>query len=113
MINYNFVNQVWALIPARSGSKRLKSKNLKKINNLSLIARAIKVCKKTKNINRIFLTTNSKKIQREGLKYGVEAPFLRSQKNSSDTSNDFEVLKEFLEKISIIEKNFTKVFNIY
>lgn len=104
MYDYKSVNEVWALIPARSGSKRLKNKNLKKIKNLSLVARAIINCKKSIKIDRIFLSTNSKRIKKEGLKYGAEAPFLRSTKNSQDKSNDFDVIKEFLYKISKIEK---------
>ena len=67
MFDYNSVNEVWALIPARSGSKRLKNKNLKKIKNLSLVARAIINCKKSMKIDRIFLSTNSKRIKNEGL----------------------------------------------
>jgi len=104
MDNYEFVDEVWALVPARSGSKRLKNKNLKKINNLSLVARAIINCKKSKNINRTFLSTNSLKIKNEGLKFGAEVPFLRSSKNSQDSSNDFDVIKEFLIKINKAEK---------
>ena len=104
MNNYEFVDEVWALVPARSGSKRLKNKNLKKIKNLSLVARAIINCKKSINIDRTFLSTNSKKIKNEGLKYGAEVPFLRSKKNSQDNSNDFDVIKEFLDKVNKIEK---------
>ena len=104
MNNYQFTDEVWALVPARSGSKRLKNKNLKKINNLSLVARAIINCKKSIKIDRVFLSTDSKKIKNEGLRYGAEIPFLRSKKNSHDNSNDFEVINEFLEKINKIEK---------
>jgi len=104
MANYKFLNEVWALIPARSGSKRIKNKNLKKINNLSLVARATINCCKSKKIKRIFLSTDSIKISREGKKYGAEVPFLRSKKNSNDKSNDFDVIREFLIKINILEK---------
>ena len=104
MNKYEFVDEVWALVPARSGSKRLKNKNLKKIKKLSLVARAIINCKKSKNIDRVFLSTNSNKIKNEGLKYGAEVPFLRSKKNSHDNSNDFDVIKEFLNKVNNSEK---------
>ena len=80
MNNYKFIDEVWALIPARSGSKRVKNKNLKKIQNLSLVARAIINCKKSININRTFLSTDSTKIKNEGLKYGAEVPFLEVKK---------------------------------
>ena len=112
MNNYEFIDEVWALVPARSGSKRLKNKNLKKIKNLSLVARAIINCKKSINIDRVFLSTNSIKIKNEGLKFKAEVPFLRSKKNSRDSSNDFDVIKEFLKRIMKIEKKIPK-FIIY
>ena len=92
------------IIPARGKSKGIKNKNLKKIKKLSLVARAIKISKKSKLIQRTFLSTDSDKIKREGLKYKAEVPFLRSKKNSRDSSNDFDVLKEFLSRIAKIEK---------
>ena len=84
MKNITVSNDVWSVIPARSGSKGIKNKNLKKIKKLSLVARAIKISKKSKLIQRTFLSTDSDKIKREGLKYKAEVPFLRSKKNSRD-----------------------------
>lgn len=105
--NY-YSNKIWALVPARAGSKSLKDKNLQKINNHSLVARAINVAKNCKYIDRVFLSTDSYKIKKEGVKYKAEVPFLRSKKNSSDTSTDYDVVKEFLTRIFKIEKNIPK-----
>jgi len=101
--NY-YSNKIWALVPARSGSKSIKNKNLKKIGNYSLVARAVRVAKNCKYIDRVFLSTDSFKIKKEGIKYKAEVPFLRSKKNSRDRSTDYDVIKEFLLKISKIEK---------
>ena len=38
------------IIPARSGSKRLKNKNLLKLNNLTLVEKTIMFAKKIKTI---------------------------------------------------------------
>ena len=92
-MRYKSINEIWSLVPARSGSKRFKNKNLKKINKLSLVARAILHSKKSKRINRVFLSTDSIRIKKEGLKYGAEVPFLRTKKNSQDYSNDYDVIK--------------------
>ena len=108
MSNYKFLNKVWAIIPARSGSKRLKNKNLLKVGKLSLVGHAIKIASGTKNIHRIFVSTDSKKIMSESKKYNAEVPFLRSKKNSQDNSNDFDVLNEFLQKISKLENKLPK-----
>ena len=108
MSNFKFSNEVWSLIPARSGSKRIKNKNLKKIGKLSLVAHAIRISKKTKYINRTFLSTDSNNIKLEGKKYEAEVPFLRSKKTSSDYANDYDVIKEFLINIYKTENKLPK-----
>ena len=58
-------------IPAREGSKRIKNKNLKKINNKYLISytieKAISIFKKT----NIFVNSDSKKILKIAKSYGI------------------------------------------
>ena len=44
---------ILAIIPARSGSKSIKNKNLKKINNIPLIGYSINIATKPKLINKI------------------------------------------------------------
>ena len=100
MKNILHLNSVWTLIPARSGSKGIKNKNLQKIGNYSLVARAILTSKKSRSIDRTFLSTDSIRIKKEGIKFNAEVPFLRSKKNSRDISNDYDVVREFLLKIS-------------
>ena len=72
-------NNIIAIIPARSGSKSIKNKNLKKINGKSLLTLAIEICKKIKKINKIFVSTDSRKIANEAIKNNIEVPFLRSK----------------------------------
>ena len=57
--NY-YSDNIWVIIPARSGSKSI-NKNLQKINKHSLVARVILVAKKCKIIDRVFLSTDSLK----------------------------------------------------
>lgn len=75
-------NKPICIIPARSGSKRVKNKNLILINKKPLIAHTIKNLKKTKIFSRIIVTTDSKKIRKIAILEGAEAPFLRSKKLS-------------------------------
>ena len=72
------------------------------------MARAVRTAKNCKYIDRVFLSTDSIKIQKEGIKYKAEVPFLRSKKNSRNSSTDYDVMKEFLSKISKIEKTIPK-----
>ncbi len=54
-----------AIIPARGGSKGIKNKNLKEINNESLLSRTIRAAKDSKTINHIFVTSDDKNILNE------------------------------------------------
>jgi CMP-N,N'-diacetyllegionaminic acid synthase len=57
------------IIPARSGSKRLKNKNLLKLNNLTLVEKTIKFAKKIKNIDKIIVSSNNLKVLNYKKKY--------------------------------------------
>ena len=51
------------IIPARSGSKRIPLKNIKKINNVHLIGHVIKNLKSSSIFKDIFVSTDSKKLK--------------------------------------------------
>ena len=84
-----------ALIPARSGSKGLKNKNVKKLNGKELIYYSIQSAKILRP-DRIIVSTDSTKIKNIALKYGAEVPFLRPKKISNDISTDLDVFKHFI-----------------
>lgn len=85
------------IIPARSGSKGLKDKNIKKINGIPLIGWTIKDCLQIKKFDKVIVSTDSKKYAKIALSFGAEVPFLRTKKNSQDKSEDIEFLKEIYE----------------
>ena len=53
--------KIIALIPARSGSERIKNKNIKTLNNIPLIAYTIKSAINSKIFDKIIVSTDSKK----------------------------------------------------
>ena len=53
---------VVALICARGNSKGIKNKNLLKYKNTTLLGQAIKQSLKSKLINRVIISTDSKKL---------------------------------------------------
>ena len=85
------MTNVIAIIPARSGSKSIKNKNLQKINGKSLLERAIKFANSIKQISKTIVTTDSPYYQKLALKYGADCPFLRPKQLSTDTSYDIDV----------------------
>ena len=68
------MKSAFAIICARGGSKGLKNKNLKKINGLSLVAHSVLMAKKIKIIKKIIVSTDSKRIADEAIKYGAVVP---------------------------------------
>tara|TARA_Y100000389_G_C17451620_1_gene515248 strand:+ start:942 stop:1625 length:684 start_codon:yes stop_codon:yes gene_type:complete len=77
-----------AIIPARKGSKAIKDKNIIKYKGKPLIYHSIKTALKSKLINKVVVSTDSKKYQSMAIKFGASAPFLRPYKYSKDHSLD-------------------------
>ena len=80
--------KILSIIPARSGSKSIKNKNIILYKNKPLIYHTIKSAIKSKYINKILVSTDSKRYQKLSIKYGAEAPFLRPKNISQDNSHD-------------------------
>jgi CMP-N,N'-diacetyllegionaminic acid synthase len=87
---FHNVTKIIAIIPARSGSKSIKNKNLKKIKGVSLLVRAIKFAKKIKIIDKVIVTTDSRVYQKIARNNGADCPFLRPKKYALDNSLDIE-----------------------
>ena len=95
-----------ALIPARSGSKRIKDKNILRLNKKPLMINSLELCKKSKIFDKIHLSTDSQKYSKIAKKFGYEPDFLRSRKLSTDNTPLIVTLREEL-------KNFKKLgYNI-
>ncbi len=77
---------VLAVVPARSGSKGIRDKNLAEVGGLSLIARAARVIRQLAWIDRAVITTDEAEYAAEGRRHGLDAPFLRPAELASDTA---------------------------
>lgn len=88
--------KILALIPARSGSKSVKNKNIRLINGKPMLAYSIEHAKKSKYINRIIVTTDSKEYAAIAREYGAETPFLRPAEFATDTALDLDVFRHAL-----------------
>ncbi len=91
-----YKDEVWAVIPARSGSKGLKNKNIKTLFNKPLLAHSIISAKKNNLITKIIFSSDSLKYIAIAKKYGCDIYHRRSKKNSSSTARDIDFFKEIL-----------------
>lgn len=92
------------IIPARSGSKRIKNKNIRKINKIPLLGITINLAKKSQLFEKIIVSTNSERISNIARKYGAETPFLRDKKLSNDYAATYEVLIDVIKRLKIKNK---------
>ena len=88
--------KILTIIPARAGSKGVPQKNIINLGGHPLLAYSIGVAKLSKFINRIIVTTDSKKYADIARRYGAEIPFLRPKKYAGDLSLDIEFFRHAL-----------------
>lgn len=86
-----------AIIPARSGSKRLPNKNIKELYGKPLIAWSIEVGLQSKYIDNVVVSTDSQEYANIAKKYGAEVPCIRPQNLSQDSSTTFDSIKHMID----------------
>jgi CMP-N,N'-diacetyllegionaminic acid synthase len=82
------MSNIIAIIPARSGSKSLIDKNIKKLSGHPLLAYSIAAAKISNKIDRVIVSTNSKEYSEIAKQYGAEVPFIRPTELAEDLSSD-------------------------
>jgi len=92
--------KVLALIPARGGSKGIINKNIIDLCGKPLIAYTIEAAVKSRYIDDVVVTTDSRRIAEVALEYGAQVPFLRPEALASDTSKTIDAV---LHAISTLE----------
>ncbi len=95
-----------AIIPARSGSKGLKDKNIRMLNGKPLMAYTIEAALKSKCFDVVMVSTDSKKYAKIARENGAEVPFLRNEETSRDKTSPWDVMKEVLEKYKELGEEF-------
>jgi len=93
------VPTVVALIPARSGSERVRDKNIRPLAGHPLLAYAITSARQAGIFDRIVCSTDSGKIAEVAQRYGADIPFLRPAKVATSTSPDIEWITHALTQL--------------
>jgi N-acylneuraminate cytidylyltransferase len=88
-----------ALIPARSGSERVRDKNVRPLAGHPLLAYAIASAHQAGIFDRIVCSTDSGKIAEVAQRYGADIPCLRPAKFATATSPDIEWITHTLAQL--------------
>lgn len=90
---------IYAIIPARGGSKRLPRKNLLPLAGKPLIAWTIEAALRSKGADRVIVSTEDAEIARVAESYGAEVPFMRPVELATDTTTTMDVIVDLLGKL--------------
>lgn len=88
-----------AVIPARSGSKGIKDKNIRNLCGKPLMSYSIEAARQSGVFDVVHVSTDSLEYARIAREYGADVPFLRDETLASDTASTWDavrfVLKEY------------------
>lgn len=79
-----------ALVPARSGSKRVVGKNVRRLGGHPLIAYTISAARESGVFGAVVVSTDSEEYASVARHYGAEVPFLRPAEFAGEKSPDIE-----------------------
>ena len=85
-----------AIIPARSGSKGLKDKNIKDLCGKPLMAYTIEAALKSDCFDEVMVSTDTEHYAAIAKKCGASVPFLRSDITATDTASSWDMVEEVL-----------------
>ena len=85
-----------AIIPARSGSKGVKDKNIKDLAGKPLMAYTIEAAINSGQFDEVMVSTDSEVYASIARRYGANVPFLRSEATATDTASSWDMVEEVL-----------------
>ncbi|WP_306318263.1 MULTISPECIES: acylneuraminate cytidylyltransferase [unclassified Streptomyces] len=89
---------VVAVIPARGGSKGIPGKNLAPVAGVSLVGRAVRVCREARAVTRVVVSTDCADIAAEARRHGAEV-VTRPAELATDTATSESALLHALDTI--------------
>ena len=98
-----------AVIPARSGSKGLKDKNILPLCGIPLSAWTIRAARESGVFDEIHFSTDSERYADIAREYGAAVPFLRDAELATDSANSWDVIKFVIKKYRTMGREFDAV----
>jgi len=102
-----------AIIPARSGSRRIPRKNIKIFCGKPMIAYAINAAKESGLFEYIIVSTDDEEIAQIARKYGALTPFIRPKELANDYIETIPVIAHAINTCLSFGWKFDKVCCIY
>ena len=104
------MSEVVAIIPARSGSKSVTDKNVKKLAGHPLLSYSIAAARLSKHVSRVIVSTDSESYANVAKQYAAEVPFLRPKILSTDEASDHGFLLHAMEWIKKNESDVPEIW---
>lgn len=82
-----------AVIPARSGSKGLKDKNIRDLDGKPMMAYTIEAARESGIFDCVHVSTDSEAYAEIARSFGADVPFLRSDELAGDTASSWDALR--------------------
>lgn len=95
-----------ALIPARSGSKRVPHKNIKCLRGHPMLAYSVSAAVESGIFDSVICATDSEEYAAIARYYGAEVPFLRGAEISGDTSPDIAWVVWMLDSLRELQRTY-------
>lgn len=92
--------RIFAIIPARGGSKGLPKKNILEASGKPLIAWTISEAQKSKYIDRLILSSDDSEIIEIAKKWGCEVPFVRPKRLATDEATTIAAVFHAMKSLS-------------
>ena len=99
-----------ACIFARAGSKGLPNKNIQTFNGKPLISWAVELALEVKQINEVFVSTDSEEIAEIARMSGASIPFMRPSELATDTSPEWHSWQHFIKFLADKDGRLPDVF---
>ncbi|OCL27626.1 acylneuraminate cytidylyltransferase [Orenia metallireducens] len=96
--------EVLSIILARSGSKGISQKNIKKLKGKPLISYTIEEAIKSKYIDRVIVSTDDFEIRKVAKQCGAEVPFIRPKELATDEATSEDAMIHAINWLKLNEK---------
>ena len=90
-----------AVIPARSGSKRIPDKNIRPFAGKPLISYSVQAAIESGVFDKVVVSTDSDKIAEIAISYGAEVPFVRPAELSDDYTPLIPVVRHAIDTLGL------------